>query len=852
MGIIKNIVWNIRGAMIRNRKMKAPWSLQKKIIAGTMAGVLVIGGSTGAVLAHHFAGDDKNTGLAVEKLLPPTMAKIEVYEPTYVEIPNFVGMTVASDSLEKDLTLYFKGEESKARIEGVAFQVKLINPKKQDYLNDYLDEIDRLNKEIAAAKEDGSENDPYVPTEEETEADTTASTASGSKVAGATVEKKVLTAAQEKTEEQIAEKQEEAKETISANFDKLTIGEKLLLDKEVAIESYATALTAVDGKNYVDDDNDGMIYINKLDSGKYVACMVPTGFYDPSDYATEVTVKDKVEYKKVENIDDKVKDSSKVEDEKPAEAAPVEAVLQDTVAWVESSKTEVGAGYEAAKAVTLASTVSGENVDAKEFETTARRETNRFWASVKRTFALSTVRAAELNVSESEISLKVGESKTVTVTDATVTEATSSDTTVATATCEGGTVTIQAVGEGTATIKVNGTVAAATEGDAGAAASKQIVVTVTKNTTTVKAELKVPANATVYASDAIAAATGTVSVANTTGEIGVTSSSGDVTATISNGTVTIKAKNGAATQDATITYTVGYGSEGQKLTATTNVHVVGVETQLKDASGNPLFVDNEGKTAATLANYKADGSFYAKTGKPTYKYTGWQVIDGKTYFYNKDGVVVTGDQVIQGVQYSFNNLGVLVPKEGIDVSKWQGNIDWATASSYINFAVIRCGYRGESSRGLAIDPKFSRNVQGAKANGVRIGLYFYSTAVTEAEAVEEASLAVQCAQQAGGLSLPIYIDMEAGCQSGLSNEQRTAICNAFCSTVRNSGFSAGVYANKNWLTNKINTGAISGAEIWVAQYNTSCTYGGTKKMWQYTSKGSIPGISGNVDMNRRY
>ncbi|MBQ2504457.1 MAG: DUF1906 domain-containing protein, partial [Lachnospiraceae bacterium] len=142
--------------------------------------------------------------------------------------------------------------------------------------------------------------------------------------------------------------------------------------------------------------------------------------------------------------------------------------------------------------------------------------------------------------------------------------------------------------------------------------------------------------------------------------------------------------------------------------------------------------------------------------------------------------------------------------------------------------------------------------QGAKANGVKIGLYFYSTAMSEAEAVEEASLAVQCAQQAGGLSLPIYIDMEAGCQAGLSNDQRTAICNAFCATVRNSGYSAGVYANKNWLTNKINTGAISGAEIWVAQYNTTCTYGGTKKMWQYSSKGSIPGISGHVDMNRRY
>ncbi|MBP5266420.1 MAG: hypothetical protein J6Z06_06345, partial [Lachnospiraceae bacterium] len=339
MGIIKNIIWNARGAAIRRKTRKpekTPWSLQTKILAGVMAGVLVIGGSTGAVLAHHFAGDQADSsGLAVMMLNPPTMANVEVYEPTYVEIPNFVGMNLASDSLEKDLTLYFKSAESKSRIEGVAFQVKLINPKNESYLTEYLDEIDRINKEIAAAKEDGTENDRYEG--DDLEAPTASAKEGGSKVAGAAHQKVQLTASQVKTEDQIAEQKAEAADTISANFDELTIGEKLLLDKQIAIQSYATALTAVDGKNYVDDDSDGMIYINKIDSGKYVACMVPTGFYDPSTYATEVTVKDKVEYKKVENIKDKVKKN--VEDEKPAEAAPQEAVLQDTVPFVESTKT---------------------------------------------------------------------------------------------------------------------------------------------------------------------------------------------------------------------------------------------------------------------------------------------------------------------------------------------------------------------------------------------------------------------------------------------------------------------------------------------------------------------------------
>ncbi|SFT39063.1 Lyzozyme M1 (1,4-beta-N-acetylmuramidase), GH25 family [Lachnospiraceae bacterium XBD2001] len=845
MEFFKNMLWNIRGFFVRRGRMHNPWSLQKKIIAGVMSGVLVIGGSTGAVLAHHFSAEQPEGGFMVAMLNPPTMANVEVYEPTYVEIPNFVGMNLASDSLEKDLTLYFKSAESKARIEGVAFQVKLISPKNESYLTEYLDEIDRINKEIDAAKEDGTENDRYEG--DDLEAPSASAKEGDTKVAGASHQKLQLTAAQVKTEDQIEEQKEEAENTISANFDELTIGEKLLLDKQIAIQSYATALTAVDGKNYVDDDSDGMIYINKIDSGKYVACMVPTGFYDPSQYATEVTVKDKVEYKKVENIKDKVKKN--VEDEKPAEAAPQEAVLQDTVQFVESSKTQISGGFTEAKPAAIAPSVSEQNTAKEPFEKTARRYTPSLFASVQQMFALSTVRAAEINLNETSVTLKVGESKTVSVTGATVSAATPGDTSICTASYAGDSVTITGVSEGSTTVTVSGT---ATEGEA--PAPKTINVTVEKNTVSAEATLTVPKNVTLYSKSGLNSISGSISSENLSGDISVSSSdSANVTATISGGNVVFTGKEGVASNvTATITYSAVCADGKTPISATTTVTLVGTNNPIKSADGKDLFVDKEGKTPATLANYKADGTFYVAGGKPEYKYTGWQTIDGKTYFYTKDGVAVTGDQVIQGVQYSFNGLGVLVPKEGIDVSKWQGNIDWATASSYINFAIIRCGYRGESSRGLAIDPLFSRNVQGAKANGVKIGLYFYSTAMSEAEAVEEASLAVQCAQQAGGLSLPIYIDMEAGCQAGLSNDQRTAICNAFCATVRNSGYSAGVYANKNWLTNKINTGAISGAEIWVAQYNTTCTYGGTKKMWQYSSKGSIPGISGYVDMNRRY
>ena len=233
------------------------------------------------------------------------------------------------------------------------------------------------------------------------------------------------------------------------------------------------------------------------------------------------------------------------------------------------------------------------------------------------------------------------------------------------------------------------------------------------------------------------------------------------------------------------------------------------------------------------------------------------VINGITYYYDANGNRVTGEQVIGGVKYHFASDGALQMNGsgyGIDVSKWQGNINWSQVKSVASFAIIRCAFRGASGS-LQIDPMFLTNMSGAKSNGLATGVYVYSTALNEVEAVEEASLAVALVRQAGGVSLPIYIDMEdtARGQSRLSNDQRTSIINAFCATVAASGYPTGVYASKNWLTSYINTGALPGNySIWVAQYNTSCSYAGRKNMWQYTSKGSVPGISGNVDMNIKY
>lgn len=283
---------------------------------------------------------------------------------------------------------------------------------------------------------------------------------------------------------------------------------------------------------------------------------------------------------------------------------------------------------------------------------------------------------------------------------------------------------------------------------------------------------------------------------------------------------------------------------------TYNVHVIGGAEPVVDEKGNQLYIDEAKTVPVTVGTYNPNTTYYVSETKTVY--TGWQTIDGKRYYFDADGNPVTGKQIIGGVQYTFDSTGeVLTRSAGIDVSKWQGNIDWSQVKSAVSFAIVRAGFRG-SSGGIAEDPKAGANIQGAKANGIKVGIYFYSKAMNEAQAVEEASLAVDIARKYGGVTLPIYIDMEDNCQLGLSTAERNAIVMAFCNTVRSAGYTPGVYANKNWFTNYLTPSAYGNVSIWLAQYNTQVTYSGRYDIWQYSSKGSIPGISGNVDLNQSF
>lgn len=283
-------------------------------------------------------------------------------------------------------------------------------------------------------------------------------------------------------------------------------------------------------------------------------------------------------------------------------------------------------------------------------------------------------------------------------------------------------------------------------------------------------------------------------------------------------------------------------------------------TKLKDKNGNQVYIKdaNGNYIEAVYADYFTASEFYIKT-EGQYTYTGWQTLNGKTYYYDKTGKVVTGTQIIQGVTYNFGSDGAIQTTVngstfGIDVSKWNGKIDWnAVKSSGVDYVIVRCGYRGSSTGALIEDPYFKQNMQGATAAGIKVGVYLFSQAINEVEAVKEASFAISLAKSYN-LTYPIFIDTEpsGGRADGLNAAARTAVVSAFCQTVENSGYRAGIYASKSWFESKLQTASLSKYKIWLAQYAAAPTYGGKYDLWQYSSKGTISGINGNVDLNLSY
>lgn len=211
----------------------------------------------------------------------------------------------------------------------------------------------------------------------------------------------------------------------------------------------------------------------------------------------------------------------------------------------------------------------------------------------------------------------------------------------------------------------------------------------------------------------------------------------------------------------------------------------------------------------------------------------------------------------------------LVPKKekrqykGIDVSVYNRSVNWGLVKrDGIDFAFIRAGFRGYGSRGtLNEDPYYKLNMQGARQAGVPVGVYFVTQAINEDEAKEEAYWVLERVRNYK-IDYPIAIDIEApGLENpndiprtqNLDRNTRTSIARAFCETIQNAGYRPIVYCNVDWAYNYLNMSELSAYDTWIASYrDNNPGYNGKYSIWQYTSKGQVSGVLGNVDRNICY
>ena len=676
---------------------------------------------------------------------------------------------------------------------------------------------------------------------------------------------------------------------------------------------FAVTITDPKGKTetWSDDDMDGIIYkkgitpgnytvaVNALTDEKYKDYTLPTG-------TQKVEVKKDIAYKKVD-VSNEIKKESEInaaKEDTMKNDTVVESVLEDTVQWVESktlppSYREVGkdkitnpetvaysGNFLRMAAIEPTATPTAEPTKTSEpTETTEPVETTKPTAEPTETTKPTTEPTETTKPTAEPTAAPTTEPTTAPTASPSVSPSPTPAATP-TAVLEPTSVTVAVGAEATSQIKVTNYTGTATYkvaskddkiATAGVDANGKIAVkgvaagdtTVTATVTmgSVTKTLELPVKVTAKMAITLDKTAVTVYPKSTATVTATVSGSGTVTANSSDtniATVSVNGKTititGVKAGSATITAVYKEGNSEVKATCTVKVGTSNPRedktTVLKDTSGRELYVldGNNQYILAHYADYYTSSKFYIKEAT---RYTGWQTLDGKVYFFKADGDKVTGEQVIQGAKYNFASDGSLVVGSGtmgIDVSKWNGTIDWnAVKNSGVSYVIIRVGYRGSSQGALIEDPKFKTNIKGATAAGIKVGVYFFTQAVDEVEAVQEASMVLD---RISGykISYPVFLDVEGsgGRGDAIDSATRTAVCKAFCNTIKNAGYTPGIYANKTWLSSKMDAGALSGYKIWLAQYAKTPTYTGRYDLWQYRSNGKVSGISGNVDLNLSY
>lgn len=269
----------------------------------------------------------------------------------------------------------------------------------------------------------------------------------------------------------------------------------------------------------------------------------------------------------------------------------------------------------------------------------------------------------------------------------------------------------------------------------------------------------------------------------------------------------------------------------------------------------PVYAEQETETAGASLG-KDTGTEESMTRSHARAVEGWvQVSGGRWRYRYSDGKYAEKCWLkINGAWYYFDSSGYWVDDnthesgslKGIDVSAWQGKIDWqAVKNDGIQFAFVRIGHGAH-----VLDTYYSQNMKGAQEAGIPVGVYMYSTAKNEAEAIADAQFVIR--NMEGYLvSYPVVIDLEDKSQDSLSKYQLGRIAKVFCDEVRAAGYTPMLYCNENWYKNRIDVSQITDVEKWIARWNVRYDTSIPRGIWQ-SGVGRIQGVNTNVDIDFGY
>lgn len=268
--------------------------------------------------------------------------------------------------------------------------------------------------------------------------------------------------------------------------------------------------------------------------------------------------------------------------------------------------------------------------------------------------------------------------------------------------------------------------------------------------------------------------------------------------------------------------------------------------------GSYYFFNEEGHMVTGWLEYAGKWYYLDESGAMR---TGWVNVSDKWYYMDENGVMLTGWQKTDGAWRYLDTDGAWINDssgeigsiKGIDVSYWQGTIDWdKVKADGIEFAFIRVGH-GERK----LDTKFIENIKEANRVGIPVGVYFYSTAQTIEQSILDAQFVLDNIQ-GYTISYPVVVDMEDSSQVNLGKQAITEMTKAFCDEIRASGYTPMVYCNEYWYTNYVDFSQLGDVERWIARYKVKPDFSIERDIWQAGSTTRINGIQGNVDIDFGY